>query len=147
MHGTVLDEPVWQQRARRHRARVQRWTGPHRERRRAGSPHPVLDFLFTYSSHPPGRLERWHPGPGVLLLGPGSDAYLDLPGYRRARWDGASGVHLDPRALPASRRATAAFVRELLTSSAGRAAQLTCFGMHEWAMVYRSGGPRHPDFP
>ncbi len=145
--GSVLDERTWQRRARVHRARVQRWTGPHRERRRAGTPHPVLDFLFTYYSLPPGRLERWHPGPGVLLLGPAADAYLAFPGYRRGHRGGASGVQLDPTALPAGRGETAAFVHGLLTATAGRPPELGCFGMHEWAMVYRSGEPRHPGVP
>ena len=27
------------------------------------------DFLFSYYSHRPGRLERWHPGLGVVLAG------------------------------------------------------------------------------
>jgi hypothetical protein len=144
---TALGEQVWQRRARQHRERVRRWTGPHRDRRRSGTTHPVMDFLFSYYSHPPGRLERWHPGPGVRLLGPAADGYLGIPGYRRVRRDGQAGVRLDPRALPARRVETAAFVLALLTASAGRAPRLNCFGMHEWAMVYRTGQPRHPGVP
>ncbi len=137
----VLDEPQWRARAAAHRSRVLRWTGPHRERRRRGEAHPVLDFLFTYYSLRPRRLEQWHPGPGLLLHG--GDEFLGLAGHRR---DGA-GVRLDPAALPERFRATASFVRALLTATASRPARLGCFGLHEWAMVYRSGAPRHGSVP
>jgi hypothetical protein len=138
---TVLDEPVWRARAAAHRARVERWTLPHRERRHRGEAHPVLDFLFTYYSLRPARLEQWNPGPGVLLLG--GDEYLETPGYVR---DGA-GVRLDVSALPERIAGTAAFVRDLLVATAGRAPRLSCFGLHEWAMVYRTDTPRHSQVP
>jgi hypothetical protein len=136
-----LAEPRWRARAAAHRARVQRWTTPHRDRRRRGEAHPVLDFLFTYYSHRPARLEQWDPGPGVLLLG--ADELLDRPGYVR---DG-DGVRLDPAALPERCAGTAAFVAALLRATASRPPRLSCFGLHEWAMVYRSDAPRHAAVP
>jgi hypothetical protein len=137
----VLDEPVWRAMAAAHRARVARWTEPHRERRRRREPHPVLDFLFTYYSLRPSRLEQWHPGPGVLLRG--GDEMLDVPGHVR---DG-DGVRLDVTALPERVARTAAFVRDLLVATAARPPRLGCFGLHEWAMVYRSAAPRHGRVP
>ncbi len=101
----------------------------------------MLDFLFTYYSHRPQRLEQWHPGPGVVLRG-GAD-YLDRPGYVR---DGGDGVRLDPATLPRL-AATATFVAELLAATAARSPRLGCFGLHEWAMVYRSPAPRHTTVP
>ena len=65
----VLAGAQWRARAADHRERVVAITGPHRERARRGESHPVLDFLFTYYSHRPARLERWHPGPGIVLAG------------------------------------------------------------------------------
>ena len=44
-----------------------------------------------------------------------------------------------PRLAP-----TARFVRTLLTATAARPARLSCFGLHEWAMVYRSPRPGTP---
>ena len=35
----------------------------------------------------------------------------------------------------------------LLRATARRPAQLNCFGLHEWAMVYRSGAVRHDRVP
>ncbi|HEX4361639.1 MAG TPA: 3-methyladenine DNA glycosylase [Pseudonocardia sp.] len=138
----VLDEDTWRNRERAHRARVSRWTGPHRERRQAGTAHPVLDFLFTYYSYRPTRLERWHPGPDVALAGDAS-AFLRWPGFRR----GPDGVCFDPAAMPAERRATGEFVLRLLRATRDRPARLGCFGLHEWAMVYRDDRPRHGQVP
>ena len=136
----ALPELEWRARAAAHRERVRRFTGPHRERKRRGDAHPVLDFLFTYYSHRPARLEEWHPGPGVVLLG--GAVYLGRPGYVA---DGG-GARLDPTALPRL-APTAGFVRTLLTATAARPARLSCFGLHEWAMVYRSPTPRHAAVP
>jgi hypothetical protein len=141
----VLDGATWRAAARAHRDRVSGWTVPHRERRRRGEPHPVLDFLFTYYSLRPAQLERWDPGPGIVL----ADAaeYRGRTGYRRV--DSAGGndaVVLDPPALPRL-AATAEFVRGLLVATAARPARLGCFGLHEWAMVYRSDAPRHGVVP
>ena len=138
----MLDAPTWQARATAHRARVERWTLPHRERRRRGAAHPVLDFLFTYYSHRPAQLEQWHPGPGIALCD--AEAFLSVPGHVR-RPDGT--VALDPAALPDRHRATAEFVRALLVATASRPPRLACFGLHEWAMVYRTDSPRHGAVP
>jgi hypothetical protein len=140
--AVVLDGAQWRARAAAHRARMERWTLPHRERRRRHEAHAVLDFLFTYYSHRPAQLERWHPGPGVALCD--ADAFLDVPGHIR-RPDGT--VMLDPAALPDRYRTTAAFVRALLVATASRPARLSCFGLHEWAMVYRTDSPRHSAVP
>ncbi|GIH23848.1 hypothetical protein Aph01nite_21580 [Acrocarpospora phusangensis] len=125
----VLGRREWEARATAHRLRVDAWIGPHLSRRRAGVAHPVEDFLFTYYGYRPSRLRRWHPGPGVLLedareFGTG---YLDVDG----------GATLDTAALVARRRETLEWVAGLLAATAGRAGQFGCFGMHEWAMVYR----------
>jgi hypothetical protein len=130
---TVLPEPVWQAREAAHRARVAAWTDPHLRRRAANEAHPVMDFLFTYYSHRPARLLRWHPGAGVVLAGEAARERLAWRGYRRT----ADGVALDPAEFTDARRRTAEFVRALLTATAGREPRLSCFGLHEWAMVYR----------
>jgi hypothetical protein len=134
----VLAVGDWTARAEAHEARVDAWTAPHRERRRRGETHPVQDFLFTYYSETPGRLRRWHPGPGVALEPPAPHAHW--------RWyvtgpDGA--VRLDVPAFVADRGSTVHFVRRLLAATAARPASTGCFGLHEWAMVYRDRETRH----
>jgi hypothetical protein len=139
VNRTILPPGQWRTRRDAHVARVQRWTDPLRERRSRGERHPVLDFLFTYYSHRPAKLLRWHPGPGVELAD--ADEFLRWPGYHRTE----HGVALGP--LPEARRSTVEFVRALLTATAARKPHLGCFGMHEWAMVYRSAEVRHEDWP
>ncbi|HYJ66259.1 MAG TPA: hypothetical protein VEX15_01215 [Nocardioidaceae bacterium] len=140
----LLDEATWRARAAAHDARVEPWIRPHLERRRAGRSHPVEDFCFTYYSYSPSRLRRWHPGAGVVLTGPGAQRYLAYAGYRA----GSSGVTADLARL-ADRLPTVRFVGELMTATADRPAQLGCFGLHEWAMLYRqrSDEIRHAAYP
>ncbi len=135
--ANALPRHAWTARAAEHEARIDRWTVPHRERRGRGESHPVLDFLFTYYSEPPGRLRRWHPGPDVALAAPAPHA-----GWRWYVTDGAA-VRLDTDAFMADRGDTVRFVRRLLAATASRPAFSGCFGLHEWAMVYRDRETRH----
>jgi hypothetical protein len=134
----ALPVQAWTARSAAHEARVDRWAVPHQERRRRGERHPVLDFLFTYYSETPGRLRRWHPGPGVALAGPAPHA-----AWRWYTTDADDSVRLDVDAFMADRGDTVRFVRRLLAATASRPAFSGCFGLHEWAMVYRDAGTRH----
>ncbi|SFK40073.1 3-methyladenine DNA glycosylase [Geodermatophilus ruber] len=140
---TRLPAEEWTARAAAHEERIERWTAPHRERRRRGATHPVLDFLFTYYSETPSRLRRWHPGPGTALA-PSSAGPAPHAGWRWYAADDDGGVRLDTAAYLAERREAVRFVRDLLTATASRAPFTGCFGLHEWAMVYRADERRHP---
>lgn len=50
---------------------------------------------------------------------------------------------MDPEFV-ARRRDVAGYVGHLLAATAERPAALGCFGLHEWAMVYRARDMRHP---
>jgi hypothetical protein len=138
----VLAEPVWRARAAAHAARVDALVGPHLERRRDRVKHPVHDFLFTYYSHRPAQLRRWHPGVGVAL----DDApeHAGLKGY-----ESAGGAATVAPSYVVAQRPLATALHRLLTATAGRAPHLGCFGLHEWAMVYRlaEDQTRHADWP
>ncbi|WP_237496388.1 3-methyladenine DNA glycosylase [Modestobacter sp. L9-4] len=141
---TALAEAEWTAREAAHQARMDTWVAPHQERRRTGTAHPVLDFLFTYYSETPNRLRRWHPGAGTVLLGDAARERLAWPLYAEvdgltADGDAVRGVGLDRPAFLAKRRSAAGWVEGLLSATAGRAGQFGCFGMHEWAMLYRPG--------
>lgn len=151
-HGlVVLDEPGWTARARAHEERVDRLTAGHRER--AGRKHPVEDFLFSYYSLRPAQLRRWHPGAGVALAGAAAQERLMWRDHTTAPTgthdtDGAA-VTLDVPAFLARRGDAVRHVRALLTAVASRPLHLGCFGLHEWAMVYRldPGDVRHAGWP
>ncbi|WP_246630290.1 3-methyladenine DNA glycosylase [Modestobacter lapidis] len=150
----AVAEADWTARDAAHRRQVDRWVRPHQQRRRAGRTHPVLDFLFTYYSHPPGRLRRWHPGRGTVLLGEAARERLSWPFHTEltavddAGREG-TGVALDVPAFLQQRRDTVAWIAELLSATAGRPASFGCFGLHEWAMAYRpdDGAVRHDAVP
>jgi hypothetical protein len=140
--SAVLPAEVWIPRAQAHRDRADEFTAPHRRRAQRGEPHPVWDFLFRYYSLRPGQLRVWHPGHGTALSGVQARRYLRRPGYLGS----AAGVTVDPAYLR-SRMPTVGFVADLLQATAAREPQFGCFGMHEWAMVYRSDGIRHARVP
>jgi hypothetical protein len=130
---TVLPEADWLARRAAHELRVRAWTDPHQARQARGEPHPVEDFLFEYYRFRPSWLRRWHPGPDVVLRGAAARDYLHWPEYHEAE----EGVALNAAAFPAKRRDSLAWMLALLRTTAERPPQFACFGLHEWAMVYR----------
>ena len=99
-----------------HRARLAPYVEPHLARRRAGVPHPVHDFLFTYYSFSPAKLLDWQPG-----------------------WPSSGSAD-----LLAKRRSLISATLDLLRATATRTPTFDCFGLHEWAMVHRVDETRHP---
>ncbi len=141
----VFSAADWQARARAHEDRVRVWTDPHQARASRGEKHPVYDFLFTYYSFRPAWLRRWHPGPDLVLAGTEARAFLDDPAYRET----GEGIALRPDALPEKRRPYVSWLHGLLAAVIDRPAHFACFGLHEWAMVYRQTPDevRHNQYP
>lgn len=123
---------------------MDRWVEPYLARRERGIVHPVDDFLFTYYSYRPASLRRWHPGIGVELRGSSTRGFVDIKGYVVS----GDRARLDSRPI-ADRLRAAPQIGRLLTATAGRVPQLGCFGLHEWAMVYRQSpsAVRHATYP
>ena len=142
---TLLDRSTWTTLESAHAERVDAVTAGHLSRRDRGVPHPVEDFLFRYYSVTPSQLRRWHPGAGVRLEGA---AALERAGWRHYRSVG-DAVELDMASFVEARGRAVDFVRRLLEATVSRPARLGCFGLHEWAMVYRAGedGIRHEQVP
>jgi hypothetical protein len=143
--GVQLEEAEWRSREHAHHRRIDSATSAYLSRRTQAGKHPVEDFLFVYYAHRPAQLRRWHPGAGIRL---GGDAARERAGWRYYRHDGAAAF-VDIDAFLAARSITLAFVRELLTATSNRSAHFGCFGLHEWAMVYRLAPEqaRHADWP
>ncbi|MEP9364394.1 3-methyladenine DNA glycosylase [Nocardioides sp. CN2-186] len=138
-----MERAEWLPRAEAHAARVDAFVAPHLARRGSAVKHPVHDFLFTYYSQRPAQLRRWHPGYGVALA--------DAPEYDGLKGYGVStgSANEVSSAYVASQRQLLSGLRNLLRATAGRPANFGCFGMHEWAMVYRlaEDETRHADWP
>ena len=145
MTSTTLTRAQWTALAQAHAERVDELTSGHRERRSRGERHPVEDFLFEYYGHRPAQLRRWHPGPGVVLLD-AHEPYGSRSGYVL---DEGGAARLDMEAFLARRGRAVRFVRELLEATLSRPGTHDCFGLHEWAMVYRlqPGQQRHEQLP
>ncbi len=129
-----------------HQARVRRYADPYLARRSAGRKHPVEDFLFTYYTQKPGQLLRWHPGAGVVIAGGPAEARRGWKHYRTLDDGelalvglpaGSTAVTFDRDAFLADRRDAVTFAEVILRGTSARPAQFGCFGLHEWAMVYR----------
>jgi hypothetical protein len=126
----VLTREQWRARAAAHELRVDALLHGHRDRQQRNIRHPVEDFLFTYYSYRPAQLRRWRPDAGVRL-------------------DGATPATVDVVAELGRRGPAVRQIRALLAATAGRPAQFGCFGLHEWAMVYRLAADqrRHAAWP
>jgi len=137
-----LEREEWLAREAAHAERADALTAEHRARAARGERHPVWDFLFTYYSYKPALLRRWHPGAGVELA--------DAAGTPRAGWrwyrtgSTPDAVTPDAAGFAAAKPQLAALIERILRSTAARAGQFGCFGLHEWAMVYRQREHRHP---
>jgi len=137
----VMDARQWRAAEAAHEARAGRYADPFAQRR---APYYTLK---------PGQFKRWHPGAGIILLdAPERTSWrfyrhateqelLDAgctPQVARAQADAASAVTVDVTDF-VERRATAlAFTHEILRNTAAKKGQFGCFGMHEWAMAYKS---------
>jgi hypothetical protein len=127
----------WQSRATAYQQRLDDFLAPQLRRIAAGDPVPK--FLFSYYSLRPAQLRQWNPGFGVRLAG-----RTALRTYRQRRGYVVHGEQVGVAQEYLRERAdTVTFIAGLLRATAARTAQLNCFGLHEWAMVYRR--PAHED--
>lgn len=140
---TELGSAEWRERAARHAAQADELTAARRARRAQGRRHPVEDFLFEYYPVTPGRLRRWHPGAGVRLR-----EARERAGWRHYLASG-DGAIVDAVGFLERERTAVAWIEGILRGVAARPARFGCFGLHEWAMVYRQGPDevRHTGLP
>ena len=139
----VLPHATWRRTADAHAARADAATAGHRERRSRHERHAIEDFLFEYYPTKPALLRRWHPGAGVALE-PGPDGPAPHAAWRWYIVDDDGRTRLDVDAFLAERGDTVRYVATIVGATAARPAATGCFGLHEWAMVYREAEHRHP---
>lgn len=131
-----LSPAQWRAARSSHAARLGPIVEAHRARRSRGHKHAVWDFLWEYYSFKPSQLLKWSPGIGIEL----EDGAADFAGKE---WTATPrGAILDATKFPLHRLEGAREILNLLEQTAARAPFHGCFGLHEWAMVYR-GETRH----
>lgn len=145
----LIGRAIWADRAAAHERRVDALLAGRRDRVARGMKHPVEDFLFDYYSLRPARLRRWHPGAGVVLLGSEDGERAGWREHVTLEVAAGRGVTLDVTAWLARRGDAVRLIRDLLTATTSRPPHLGCFGLHEWAMVYRlpADDVRHAGWP
>ncbi len=139
----ILSREAWRERQRHHRRRISGLIDDYLERRQRQEKDPVMDFLFDYYAFAPSHLKRWTPGFGVGLEGVRDRSELEL----RELAVGEPVSFLDPDRFPQNRISSLEWILGMLRASTERSPSFGCFGMHEWAMVYRAGEVRHPGIP
>lgn len=138
-----LDPATWRALEAAHQQRVDRAVSDYLHRRDRRIEHPIEDFLFSYYAYKPSQLRIWHPGAGVVLGG--VDHPAKATGYERV----PAGVTFDIPSFVATKHAVVQAAHSVLRATLGRPANLACFGMHEWAMVYQHepADLRHTQLP
>jgi len=139
----ILPESEWSSRKKSHEDSLAELLDPYLKKRSMQQKDPVLDFLFEYYAFRPSHLKRWSPGIGVTLeISPNSD----LPEVSELTVTDHL-AYLDPKHFPKKRIKSLRWTLDLLKESADKKPLFGCFGMHEWAMVYRAGEVRHEQIP
>lgn len=116
---------------------------PYLQKRSRQEKDPVLDFLFEYYAFRPSHLLKWSPGIGTVLQLTEPSVLPEISEFTvkdKEAW-------LNPDFFPQKRIRSAKWTLELLEKSAHQKPMFGCFGMHEWAMVYRAENVRHQQIP
>jgi len=140
----VLPFEEWIIRKEHHERVLREILDPYLEKRSKHEKDPVLDFLFEYYKFRPSHLLRWSPGIGIALKHEGNTG--QLPEVSELTVDDTTAF-LDPAHFPEKRLRGAQWIRDLLVKTNHSKPFFGCFGMHEWAMVYRAEGVRHSQVP
>jgi hypothetical protein len=141
--SAVLREAEWRARQAEHAERLRPFAADRVGRMMRQEKHPVRDFLFEYYSFRPAHLLRWSPGVGVLL----ENARPDDLEWGRDFTPSPDGLILTAESFPTHRASFAGWALSYLEGIAARPPLFGCFGLHEWAMVYREAHVRHSRTP
>ena len=137
----VPDSSHWRALAAAHEERADELTAAHRVRAARGEKHPIDDFLFTYYSYKPAMLRRWHPGAGVELAWAAASARAGWRWY--VTGSDPESLRVDTAGFLAEKVLLIEGIERIVRSTLERPAGFGCFGLHEWAMVYRQDDHRH----
>ena len=131
----ILSLETWTQRAKAHKEFVGPIADAFLQRRGVAQKHPVYDFLFTYYTFSPTKLKRWVPSFEEALSADEGGDLSRFDEYWFTLHQNALG--LNPQRLQGQALALVSFIEELCNAMLERPPRFGCFGLHEWAMVYR----------
>jgi hypothetical protein len=128
----------WRAAIGKHHEKVAPYADAFVVRRSRGEKHPVHDFLFTYYSFSPAKLKQWVPALGVWMEDLAAQDLADHPWLQSDKLIVSGGrCGLDESKLDERTRNTAQWIATLCRNILDRPPRFRCYGLHEWAMVYR----------
>lgn len=139
----ILTASDWKQRQNMHQNHVDDFVGEYLVNRSKHIEHPVFDFLFEYYHFRASALRTWSPGLEIALEFNNQDELPELKDISVQN----NLAYIDPFKFPENRRKPLLWMLSLLENSASKRPSFGCFGMHEWAMVYRKEEVRHNQLP
>lgn len=139
----ILSEKTWKNRQAQHEQKVDALVGNYLIERSQHKKNPVMDFLFQYYAFRPSMLKRWSPGFGTFLEFTNES---ELPEFEELKIEDSVAL-IGQDTFPERRIRSTNWILEMLKSTRERRPSFGCFGMHEWAMVYKAEKPRHDQVP
>jgi hypothetical protein len=123
------------------RAEVSERLDEYLEQRSRGRKEAVIDFMFEYYRFRPAHLMQWSPGLGCSVQKTARTEEL------LSVFDTIMDAHsmaIKPKRLKTARINALKWLIELQTSILSRPHIHHCYGLHEWAMLYKTQEARHP---
>ena len=137
----VLSKADWAFRVEEHFEKVHIFAQSARDRAARREKHPVYDFLTKYYPFSLGKFEKWQPGIGFILEDGDISRFKADPYH----YDEDGRCWIDSRYMSEKEAARHQFTKALLENTQQRKAVYSCFGLHEWAMVYSGADIRHKE--
>lgn len=139
----LLPEEIWVKRKNHHEDELSRILDPYLKKRSMQQKDPVLDFLFEYYAFRPSHLKRWSPGLGVQLERTSNENLPEISELKVSE----NRAFIDSNLIPQKRLSSLEWILSLLRKTSQNKPFFGCFGMHEWAMVYKANSIRHENLP
>jgi hypothetical protein len=139
----ILSIEKWRALQSTYGSKIQPWVDAFQERRGKGEKHPVHDFLFHYYQCKRRLITEWHPPFGVILDGEQAGLFLKDAVYSQNE----TGVFIDRSKLTENVASRIDWIVQLLENARTRRSLHRCFGLHEWAMIFKGECIRHEDTP
>lgn len=139
----TIPEAEWKEKKTAHEQRVDELLNDYLQARSRQEKNPVMDFLFEYYAFRPANLRKWSPGIGIELEYSAFDQLPEISEFSVRE----NSAYVDPVFFPKKRISSLKWMLQMLKNTQSSRPSFGCFGMHEWAMVYKTDKPRHNQVP
>lgn len=138
LNTSQLSVEQWTSRAKNHADLMAPYANAFLKRRSLGRAHAVHDFLFTYYNFSPLKLKQWVPSYEDELVIT-AQIREEYPWFNEYWFRFENNVlSLNRERIHENTPGLAKFVSTLCANISQRPPRFGCFGLHEWAMVYKS---------